>query len=94
MSQLGGSPQKIKRESTNAICEYQGGRTSAGSAGWPLRRLLVAAELALALVLLSGAGLMVKSFWRMNARPPGFDPEHILALRVPFSGAQHRATQI
>jgi len=70
----------------------QGGRTSsAGSAGLPLRRLLVVAELALALVLLTGAGLMLKSFWRMNARPPGFDPEHILALQVPFSGPQYRA---
>src|SRR5580658_5361653 len=70
----------------------QGGRaSSAGSAGLPLRGLLVAAELALALVLLIGAGLMVKSFWHMNARPPGFDPERILALQVPFSGPQYRA---
>ena len=70
----------------------QGGRTSsAGSAGLPLRRLLVSAELALALVLLTAAGLMIKSFWRMNARPPGFDPERILALRVPFSGPRYRA---
>ena len=69
----------------------QGGRTSsAGSAGLSLRRLLVAAELALALVLLTGAGLMVKSFWRMNGRPPGFDPERILALQVPLSGPQYR----
>jgi putative ABC transport system permease protein len=67
----------------------QGGRTS--SAGLPLRRLLVVAELALALVLLIGAGLMVKSFWRMNSRPPGFVPERILALQVPLSGPQYRA---
>lgn len=70
----------------------QGGRTSsAGSSGLPLRRLLVAAELALALVLLTGAGLMIKSFLRMNVRPPGFEPERILALQVPFSGLQYRA---
>ena len=49
------------------------------------------AELALALVLLIGAGLMVKSFWRMNSRPPGFVPERILALQVPLSGPQYRA---
>jgi len=67
----------------------QGGRPS--PAGLPLRRLLVAAELALALVLLTGAGLMVKSFWRMNGRPPGFDPERILTLQVPFSGPQYGA---
>jgi hypothetical protein len=31
-------------------------------------------------VLLTGAGLMLKSFWRMNARPPGFKPEDIQQL--------------
>jgi putative ABC transport system permease protein len=72
----------------------QGGRTStAGSAGLALRRLLVAVELALALVLLTGAGLMVKSFWRMNSQPPGFVPERILALQVPLSGPQYRAIE-
>jgi putative ABC transport system permease protein len=69
----------------------QGGRTSsAGSAGLPLRRLLVAAELALALILLAGAGLMVKSFWRMNSRAPGFEPERILVLQTPLSGPNYR----
>ena len=43
-----------------------------------LRTLLVAGELAVALVLLTGAGLMVKSLWHMNARPPGFHPESVL----------------
>src|SRR5262249_1440609 len=52
---------------------------------------LVAAELALAIVLLTGAGLMLKSFWRMNARPPGFKPEDILVMRGSFSGAQYAA---
>jgi putative ABC transport system permease protein len=53
----------------------EGGRTSsAGSAGWRVRAVVMAAEMALAVVLLVGAGLMVKSFWRMNAHPSGFDP--------------------
>ncbi len=43
----------------------EGARTSIGAAGLGARRLLVAVEIALAIVLLSGAGLMVKSFWRM-----------------------------
>ena len=72
----------------------QGGRASAtGSAGSSLRRLLVAAELALALVLLTGAGLMGKSFWLMNSRPPGFVPERILDLQVPLSGPQYRTVE-
>ncbi|HEV3201820.1 MAG TPA: ABC transporter permease [Bryobacteraceae bacterium] len=69
----------------------EGGWTSAGSAGLRLRRLLVGGELALALVLLIGAGLMLKSFWRMNARPAGFQPESILVMRVSLSGPNYRS---
>jgi putative ABC transport system permease protein len=69
----------------------EGARTSANSAGLNIRRLLVGGELALALVLLIGAGLMLKSFWRMNARPAGFQPESILLMRVSLSGPNYRA---
>jgi putative ABC transport system permease protein len=68
-----------------------GGRTSSASSGSVrVRKLLVAVELALAVVLLSGAGLMLKSFWRMNAHPPGFEPERILVMKVALSGPQYR----
>jgi putative ABC transport system permease protein len=83
---FGITPAILLRRSKPYEVLKQGGRTSLASPpGLPLRRLLVVAELALALVLLTGAGLMVKSFWRMNSRPPGFDPERILTLQVPFS---------
>ena len=55
------------------------------------RGLLVALQLALAIILLTGAGLMLKSFWRMNAKPPGFTPESILVMRVSLSGPQYRS---
>jgi putative ABC transport system permease protein len=60
-----------------------------GSAGLRIRRVLVAAELALAIVLLTGAGLMVKSFWRMYASPPGFAPENTLVMKVSLSGPEY-----
>jgi putative ABC transport system permease protein len=69
----------------------EGGWTSSGSVGLNVRRLLVGGELALALVLLIGAGLMLKSFWRMNARPAGFHPESILVMRVSLSGPNYRS---
>jgi putative ABC transport system permease protein len=50
------------------------------------RGMLVAAEFGLAIVLLAGAGLMLKSLWRMNQRPAGFVPENILTMRITFSG--------
>ena len=56
-----------------------------------LRRLLVAAEIALAVVLLTGAGLMLRSFWRMNAHPDGFAPEKILTFNLRLTGARYEA---
>ena len=52
-------------------------------------KLLVAVEMALAVVLLAGAGLMIKSFWQLNAYPAGFEPERVLTMRVQFSGQQY-----
>jgi putative ABC transport system permease protein len=69
----------------------EGGRSATtGPAGLRFRRLLVVAELALALVLLIGAGLMAKSFARMNAHPARFEPEKIALLKVWLSGPAYR----
>ena len=52
-------------------------------------RWLVAVEMALAVVLLTGAGLLLKSFWQMHAYPPGFEPARVLTMKVQFSGPQY-----
>jgi hypothetical protein len=44
--------------------------------------VLVAAEVALALVLLIGAGLMLKTVWLMNQHPSGFEPHRVLTARL------------
>lgn len=51
--------------------------------------VIVGIQLALALVLLTGAGLMVKSAWRMNAHPEGFDPARILTMKLRFVGTDY-----
>ena len=56
-----------------------------------MRKILVAGEIALALVLLIATGLMLKSAWRMYAYPVGFEPERILTAKVEFSGPQYAA---
>jgi putative ABC transport system permease protein len=54
------------------------------------RRLLIVADLALALVLLSGAGLMLKSVSRLWGVDPGFDPHGVLTLQYSLVGAAYR----
>jgi putative ABC transport system permease protein len=61
-------------------------RGTVGLGGLQPRRMLVAVELALAIILLTGAGLMVKSFARMNAHPPGFDPARIIVMKSLLFG--------
>ena len=53
------------------------------------RSALVATEVALALVLLAGAGLLASSLSRLMERSPGFDPKGVLALEVQASGAAY-----
>jgi len=73
----------------------EGARGTAGLFGLRIRRVLVAGELALAVMLLTGAGLLLASFLRMNAKPAAFTPEKILVMKVrlpapPYSRAmQH-----
>jgi putative ABC transport system permease protein len=67
-----------------------GGRGS--TAGRPehlTRALLVISEVALALVLLVGAGLMLRSFEQLEAVDPGFDPHHLLTLEVAAGGKSY-----
>ncbi|MGH9722044.1 MAG: ABC transporter permease [Bryobacteraceae bacterium] len=69
----------------------EGGRAqSSGLAGRRMRQTLVAVEIALAVVLLAGAGLLIRSFLRVRAVDPGFRTENVLTMRVslPRSAVQ------
>jgi putative ABC transport system permease protein len=75
--------------SLEAAIKGGAGLSSRGSHGLRVRSFLVAFELGLAMVLLTGAGLMIKSFWRMYTNPPGFAPENTLIMKVSLSGPQY-----
>jgi putative ABC transport system permease protein len=58
-----------------------GGRGVSTSAGW-MKNLLLVAQVALALLLLIGAGLLVRSFAQLLRVDPGFDPHNVLTMNV------------
>ncbi|HEX6200141.1 MAG TPA: FtsX-like permease family protein, partial [Thermoanaerobaculia bacterium] len=65
----------------------EGGRGLAGGGRLGrLRQVFVAGQLALALVLLAGSGLLVRSFLELRSVDPGFEPEGVLSFRVTLPG--------
>lgn len=60
-----------------------------GRSGHAFRRMLVASEVALSMVLLVGASLLMKSFWRLAHVDPGFRPEQVLSLEVSVPTATY-----
>jgi len=67
----------------------EGGRIAAGGERHPLRKALVAAEVALALLLLVAAGLMVKTFRGMMVFDLGYQPRHLLTLSTSLPAAHY-----
>jgi putative ABC transport system permease protein len=70
----------------------EGGRGNSRISRTPLRSLLVVGEVAISLMLLSGAGLMIRSFARLGAVDAGFDSRHVLTMRVVLAGSPHGAS--
>ncbi len=69
----------------------EGGRSAtAGSARQRLRSTFVVVELAVALVLLVGAGLLVKTFWKLRSVEPGFNPDHLVTMRVELPETRYK----
>jgi predicted permease len=69
-----------------------GGTSVAGSArSWP-RRLMVTAEVALGVVLLVGAGLLIRSFDRLMGQQPGFDSTNVMTATVSLQDARYRTS--
>ena len=65
-------------------------RGGAGRGGHRMRAALVVVEMALAVVLLVGAGLLVRSFVQLTRVNPGFQPEQVIAFRVTLQGERYR----
>ena len=71
----------------------EGGRSGSGASYRRVQRTLVVSEIALALMLSVGAGLMIRSFAQLQRVNPGFDPGHLLTfeLALPITGYREDA---
>ncbi len=67
-----------------------GGRNSGGLSRHRLGRALMVFEVAISFALLVGAGLLVKSMWRLIHVDPGFRTEHVATARINLSGANYK----
>jgi putative ABC transport system permease protein len=68
----------------------EGDRISSAGSGGKLRRWLIATEVAMAMMLLVGAGLTIRSFQRLTSVEPGFDPHNVLTFRMRLPDARYK----
>ena len=66
---------------------------SGGAKDRRLRDLLVIGEFGLSLALLAGAGLMIKALTHLHHVDLGFNPDHLLTVKVPLEGPQYEQTE-
>src|SRR5581483_3546018 len=71
----------------------QGGRTGAGVAGRGVRRILVAVEFALALTVLAGGGLALRSFWNLTRLDLGVRTDQVLTFYLPVPQGRFREAE-
>lgn len=79
---------KLSKSNVNETLK-QGGR-SGDTGGNRTRSVLVVCEVALSLVLLAGAGLMIRSLWNLRGASPGFDSSNLLTMAVPMAENRYK----
>ncbi|HVU25914.1 MAG TPA: ABC transporter permease [Opitutus sp.] len=79
--------QASRPDLTNAL--KQGGTGTRAGSHARVRSTLVVAETALAFMLLAGAGLLMRSLFKVGAVDPGFDAKNVLTFRVPVADTQY-----
>ncbi|MFZ0955703.1 MAG: ABC transporter permease [Candidatus Sulfotelmatobacter sp.] len=79
---------RLTRRDVNQALKQGLGRTDADSGGHRTRSILVVSEVALSLMLLIGAGLMIRSFQKLQSVNPGFDSHQVLTMTAMVSRAK------
>jgi predicted permease len=83
---------RVSRFDVNAALKESSGRSGTGFKHSRVWGLLVISEIALAVVLLAGAALMIRTFAGLHAVKPGIDPSNVLTLRTSISGSRYGST--
>jgi len=73
---------RLARTNVNKALKQGTGRTDVDSTGRATRNILIVCEVGLSLVLLIGAGLMIRTLWALHNVKPGVDPHNVLTFRV------------
>jgi putative ABC transport system permease protein len=84
---------QVSRADLNRSLGENSRSSSAGAAASRVRSALVVSQLAIALVLLIGAGLLLRSFGRLRSVDPGFRADHILTFVLEVPSARHPRSQ-
>ncbi len=84
---------RLTREDVSEALKQSAGRTASESGGTRTRGALVVAEVALSLMLLIGAGLLIRSLWMLRSVNPGFDPDHVITMKVSIPSTKFTTPQ-
>ncbi|MFY9528852.1 MAG: ABC transporter permease [Candidatus Acidiferrales bacterium] len=80
---------RLTKTNLNEAMKQGLGKTDSDSGGNRMRSALVVSEVALSLVLLIGAGLMIRSLWMLRSVNPGFDPRNVLTMELAIPEAKY-----
>ncbi|MGB6944904.1 MAG: ABC transporter permease [Bryobacteraceae bacterium] len=83
---------RISKLDVNSVLKEASGRSGTGLRHNRVRSVLVAAEMALAVILVAGAALMIRTFVGLRSVQPGFDPHNVITMQTSLSGGRYDNT--
>ena len=81
---------QASRVNVAGALKESGRSATAGAARQRMRSVLVVAELAMAMVLLAGAGLLIRSLWQLRTVASGFDAKNVMTMRIELPESRYR----
>jgi len=84
---------RLTKEHVGDALKQSAGRTASESGGSRTRSILIVAEVALSLMLLIGAGLLIRSLWMLRGVNPGFDPDHVITMSLSIPSTKFATPQ-